>query len=181
MVVQSKDQSFILLSDCLSLLISDSLQRWSYVPCPGIVHSHQEKPGLRVTIPHLSSSTEHQSMQVGGLISTSNIMLETGVKKVTIQIQYLMSFACMMNEPRPSPFHATLPLLCIHCAIMSMVDANQRRPGNETRMRLHFRINMSLLHILIYLIKTCMYTIHKPFHPHLAYLNYHAYYDIMPS
>ena len=45
---------------------------------------------LSVTNVHLSSpSSEHESMQDGGLISTSNV-LETGVKQVTVDTSHTL-------------------------------------------------------------------------------------------
>ena len=44
---------------------------------------------LRVTNVHLSSPSEHQSMQVEGLITTSNV-LKTGVKQVTADTSHTL-------------------------------------------------------------------------------------------
>ena len=53
----------------------------------GWSHVHQERPGIESGL--ISPLTEHQSMQFGGLISTSNV-LQTGVKQVTVDTSHTL-------------------------------------------------------------------------------------------
>ena len=53
------------------------------------LHVYQERSGDDSLISHLFSPSEHQPMQVGGLISTSNV-LETAVKQVTVDTSHTL-------------------------------------------------------------------------------------------
>jgi len=75
----------------------------------------QIKKGLELTVTHGCpfSPSEHQSMQVGGLISTSNV-LETGVKQVTVDTSHtlLWTMSHIMSLLTKSLEHTVMYYTC---------------------------------------------------------------------